>query len=204
MAKLDAAVATTIPRGDFKVDEVVVKVLAARPDAVISICVPKACATLIKALRMAGYSGRFLSRSNTSSNAYVKELGEVARGVIVTQVFPSPDSVATAIANDFQKRAAEYKLPLSYSAMEGYINARVMVEAIKRAGNKPTREGIVTALESMRKVELGGYMLSFSATNHTGSEIVELAIIGKDGRVMHGCFIILKRLQWRVLWKQLS
>ena len=185
MAKLDAAVATTIPRGDFKVDEVVVKVLAARPDALIGICVPKACATLIKALRVAGYSGRFLSLCNTSSSAYVKELGKVARGMIVTQVFPSPDSVATAIANDFQKLAAEYKLPLSYSAMEGYINARVMVEAIKRAGNKPTREGIVTALESMRKVDFGGYMLSFSATNHTGSEIVELAIIGKDGRFMH-------------------
>ena len=134
---------------------------------------------------MASYSGRFLSRSNTSSNAYVKELGEAARSLIVTQVFPSPNSVATATANDFQKRAAEYKLPLTYSAMEGYINARVKIEAIKRAGNKPPREGIVTALESMRKVDLGGYMLSVSATNHTGSEIVELAIIGKDGRFMH-------------------
>ena len=109
---------------------------------------------------MAGYSGRFLSLFNTSSNAYVKELGEVARGVMVTQVFPSPDLVATAIAiaNDFQKRAAEYKLPLTYSAIEGYIHARVKVEAIKRAGNKPTREGIVTALESMRKVGPGGHL----------------------------------------------
>lgn len=109
---------------------------------------------------MASYSGRFLSLSNTSSNAYVKELGEVARSLIVTQVFPSSDSVATAIAsaNDFQKLAAEYKLPLTYSAMEGYIKARVMVEAIKRAGNKPTREGIVTALESMRKVGPGGHL----------------------------------------------
>ena len=107
---------------------------------------------------MASYSGRFLSLSNTSSNAYVKELGEVARGVMVTQVFPSPDSVATAIANDFQKLAAEYKLPLTYSAIEGYIHARVKVEAIKRAGNKPTREGIVTALESMRKVGPGGHL----------------------------------------------
>ncbi len=182
--KLDAAVTAAIPRGDVKVDEAVAKVVAAKPDAVIGICVAKACATLVKALRVAGYSGRFLSLSNTSTGAYVKELGDVARGVIVTQVFPSPDSVATAVANDFQKLAAEYKLPLSYSAMEGYINARVMVEAIKRAGSKPTREGIVTALESMRKVDLGGYLLSFSATDHTGSEIVELTIIGKDGRFM--------------------
>ncbi len=102
----------------------------------------------------------------------------------VLPVFLSPNSAATAIANDFQKLAAEYNLPLTYSAMEGYINARVMVEAINRAGNKPTREGIVTALESMHKVDLGGYVLSFSATNHTGSEIVELTIIGKNGRFM--------------------
>lgn len=182
--KLEAGAVVSIPRGDAKIDDAVKSMMAAKADAIIGLCVPKPCATLVKGLRAAGYTGRFLSLSNTSSNTYVKELGDAARGVIVTQVFPAPDSAATAVSNNFQKLATEYKLPLTYAAMEGYVNARVLVEAIKRSGPKPTREGLVAALENMRKFDLGGYIISFSPTDRTGSDIVDLTIIGKDGRFM--------------------
>jgi branched-chain amino acid transport system substrate-binding protein len=182
--KLTPAVVTSIERGDAKVAEAVKQIVSSKADSVIGLCVPKPCATLVRALRVAGYTGRFLSLSNTSSSAYLKELGDHARGVIVTQVFPAPDSAAVAVANDFQKLAAEYKLPLSYTAMEGYINARVVVEALRRAGAKPTREKVTAALESMRKLDFGGYVLSFGPTDRTGSDVVNLTIIGKDGRFL--------------------
>ncbi len=183
-AKLEAVATLSLPRGDPKVDDAVAKLMAAKPDAIIGLCVPKPCAHLVRELRAAGFAGRFLSLSNTASSSYVKELGEFSRGVIVTQVFPSPYSVVTAVSNEFQKLAAEYKLPQSYAGMEGYINARVLVDAIKRTGGKTTRESLVTALDSMRSVDYGGYLLTFSPTDHTGSEVVELSIIGKDGRFM--------------------
>ena len=180
--KLDSAAIVSIPRGDVKVDDAVAKIVASKADAVIGICISKPCSELVKGLRAASYSGRFLSLSNTASGAYIKMLGDVGRGVIVTQVFPSPDSVATAVANDFQKLAAEYKLPLTYTSMEGFVGARVLVEGIKRAGSKPTRESLTNALEGMRKFDMGGYVVSFSATDRTGSEVIDLTIIGKDGK----------------------
>ena len=180
--KQDAAAIVSIPRGDVKVDDAVAKIVASKADAVIGICIAKSCAELVKGLRAAGYTGRFLSLSNTASASYIKMLGENSRGIIVTQVFPSPDSVATAVANDFQKLAAEYKLPLTYTGMEGFIGARVLVEGLKRAGSKPTRESLTQALESLRRFDLGGYVVSFSANDRTGSEVIDLTIIGKDGK----------------------
>ena len=182
--KLVAAAITTIPRGDVKVDEAVAKIVASKADSVVGICIPKPCSMVVKGLRAAGYTGRFLSLSNTSSSTYVKELGSAARGVIVTQVFPAPDSVAIAMSNEFQKLANEYKFEKSYASMEGYVNARVVVEAIRRAGPTPSREGIVKALESMRNFDLGGFVIGFGPDDRTGSSEVNLTIIGRDGRFM--------------------
>ena len=182
--KLVAAAITTIPRGDVKVDDAVAKIIASKADAVVGICIPKPCSMVVKSLRAAGYTGRFLSLSNTSSSTYVKELEGAARGVIVTQVFPAPDSVAIAMSNEFQKLAAEYKFEKSYASMEGYVNARVVVEAIRRAGPSPSREGIVKALESMRNFDLGGFVIGFGPDDRTGSSEVNLTIIGRDGRFM--------------------
>ena len=182
--KLEAAVIATIARGDAKVDDAVAKIIASKADAVVGICIPKPCSMVVKGLRAAGYTGRFLSLSNTSSSTYVKELEGAARGVIVTQVFPAPDSVAIAMSNEFQKLANEYKFEKSYASMEGYVNARVEVEAIRRAGPTPSREGIVKALESMRNFDLGGFVIGYGPDDRTGSTEVNLTIIGRDGRFM--------------------
>jgi branched-chain amino acid transport system substrate-binding protein len=68
--------------------------------------------------------------------------------------------------------------------MEGFVSAKVLVEGLQRAGRNLTREGFVHALESIRKEDLGGLMLTYGPTRHTGSEYVELTIIGKDGRFL--------------------
>ena len=183
-AKLEPAAIVTIPRGETKVDDQVAEIIAAKADSVVGICIPKVCAAMAKTLRSAGYTGKFLSLSNTSATSYITELGEAARGVIVTQVFPAPDSVAVALSNEFQKLAGEYKFEKSYTSMEGFINAKVIVEAIKRAGANPNHESIVKALESMRKYDMGGYVLSYGPDDRSGSDTVNLTIVGRDGRFL--------------------
>ena len=39
-------------------------------------------------------------------------------------------------------------------------------------------------MESMRDVDVGGYLIAFSPTNHSGSRFVELTVIGKDERFL--------------------
>lgn len=173
-----------LDRASTNVTAAVEKIAATKPEAVIAICTVKPCAVLRQKLRQAGYYGAFLTLSNVSSAAFVKELGEAGRGVIVTQVFPAPESGALAVSVEFQKLADEYKFPRSYTAMEGYVYARVLVEAIRRAGPGLTSESLVKALESGRKFDLGGFAVGFTPENRTGSNKIDLTIVTKDGRFM--------------------
>lgn len=174
----------SIPRGSAEVAPAIARIMASNPQAVMAICVVKPCAALRKGLHAAGYLGNFLSLSNTSSSVFVQELGDAARGVIVTQVFPAPDTQAMVVSSDFQRLAAEYKLPKSYTAMEGYVYARVLVEAIKRTGPKLSRESLTETLQSGKPFDLGGYTISFDPKNRTGSTAVDLTMITRNGRFM--------------------
>ena len=83
---------------------------------------------------------------------------------------------------EFGQLADAAMLPKNYSAMEGFIAAKIMVEAIKRAGKDLTREGLVSALESFTQLDLGGFVISFGAKDRTGNEFVELSIVSKQGK----------------------
>ena len=57
--------------------------------------------------------------------------------------------------------AAQYNLASSYSAMEGFIAAKVMTEALRRAGPNPTAESLIRAMEKMSKLDVGGFVVDF-------------------------------------------
>lgn len=171
----------SIPRGQAVVDAAVAKILAAAPSATLGFCIPKICGTIVKQLRAKGSLTQFFSLSNTSSGAYVKELGPYARGVVVTQVMPYPFDARESIGREFQAFAKEAGIPPEYTAMEGYLSARVMTEALRRAGKNPTRESLVQSFETLR-MDLGGFRVGYSPTSRTGSEFVELTMISKGGK----------------------
>lgn len=123
--------------------------------------------------------------SITVTEAIYKEVGEKAYGLIVSQIVPSPSDKTYAVSRDYQALIKKNKLADGgYSGMEGYISARVLVEALKRAGPAPTREKLVAALENMRDFDLGGDVVGFGP-DHVGRRFVELAIVGRDGRFLH-------------------
>jgi branched-chain amino acid transport system substrate-binding protein len=170
-----------IPRGQAEVDAAVAEVLKANPSATLGFCIPKICATIVKKLRAQGSLTQFFSLSNTSSGAYVTELGEHARGVVVTQVMPYPFDARDAIGREYLQFARDAKIPQSYATMEGYLSARIMTEALKRAGKNPSRESVVAAFESL-KLNMGGFNVGFSPSSRTGSEFVDLTMISKNGK----------------------
>ena len=51
-------------------------------------------------------------------------------------------------------------------------------------GRDLTREKLIGALESMRNYDAGGYPVSFSPTDHNGSNFVELTVLRRDGKLM--------------------
>jgi ABC-type branched-subunit amino acid transport system substrate-binding protein len=70
----------------------------------------------------------------------------------------------------------------SYSSMEGFIAAKVLVEGLRRAGPKPTREKLVAGLESMTRYDMGGVDVTYGPNDRTGTTYIDLTIIGKNGK----------------------
>ena len=98
----------------------------------------------------------------------------------ISQVVPFPWSEVNPIVRDYQKHiggASKY----SFTSLEGYIAAKVLVEGLKRAGKNPTRESLVDALAGIGKTDLGGFTVSYSPTDHNGSTFVDLTIISRAG-----------------------
>lgn len=162
---------------------IVPQLLAARAQAVIWIGSSVAVSGGVKALRAAGSAAQVVTVSNNASGGFIKQLGDAAHGVIVTQVFPNVRAGGYPINREAEALArAKGGVELSPQLMEGFAGAKVLVEALRRAGPKPTREKIVAALNGMSHYDLGGLELGYSPTDHTGLRYVELSIIGSDGR----------------------
>ena len=146
------------------------------PQAVIFIGTGAAVVDGIKALRTAGVSGH-------ASGGFTKALGDQARGVVVTQAFPSERSLNYPVIKEAMGLAKAKGIDeLTPAMVEGFINAKVLVEGLRRASPKPDRARMLAALEGMRKFDLGGLELSYSATDHSGLAFTDLSIVGSDGR----------------------
>ena len=105
---------------------------------------------------------------------------------MISQVVPFPYTPSSAIAREYQQHmTGSGQRDFDFSSMEGYLTARVFVEGLRRAGKTPTREALITALESIKNLNLGGFTVSYSNTDHQGSSYTDLTIIGRDGKFVH-------------------
>lgn len=155
------------------------------PHAVICVGSSKRIAELISLARQVRITSTFMTLSNNSSTGFAKELGPNARGVIVGQVTPPPTNLSTRLSNELQQLLVRQSgAAISYSAMEAYASAKVLVEGLRRAGTNLTRQGFVQALQSIHHLDLGGLDIDYSATNRTGSNFVELSILTADGKYL--------------------
>jgi branched-chain amino acid transport system substrate-binding protein len=135
----------------------------------------------IQALRTAGSSAQFVTLSNNATAGFISSLGGNARGVIVSQVFPQSQSYA--LVKELADAArAKGLVDTSPAMLEGFTAAKVLVEALRRAGPRPTRERLHAALEGMDKFDVGGLEIGYSPTDHTGLDFADLSIIGSDGK----------------------
>lgn len=157
-------------------------VMATSAQTVIIVASAQTAAAIIQNLRDKGSAIQIMTLSNNSSEAFIKSLGNHAPGVIVSQITPPADLLTTKLGQDYRAAARSTGATMSYAAMEGYIAAKVLVEGLERAGRNLTRVGLIEALESIKNHDLGGLALSYGPSDHTGSEYVELSIIGKNSK----------------------
>ncbi|MBT9507449.1 ABC transporter substrate-binding protein [Rhodoferax sp.] len=184
--KLKPVAISTVERNTVDVAKALVEILKAEPEAVVQVGAYKACAAFIKQARAKGYGGQFFNVSFVGSTALAEELGDAGQGVVISQVVPFPFAGKSAVVREYQQRMIEAgQKDFDFSSLEGYITARVLTEGLRRTGKNLTRDGLISALESMRDVNLGGFTVNYSAKDHQGSNFTDLTIIGRGGRFMH-------------------
>ncbi|MFT7723676.1 MAG: ABC transporter substrate-binding protein [Roseateles sp.] len=136
----------------------------------------------VNALRAAGSTAHVATLSNNATGEFVKRLGANARGVIVTQLFPYERSTAHPLVREALGLArAAGRGELTPAQLEGFAAAKLVVEALRRAGKDLTRDGVLKALEGPR-IDLGGLQLRYGDKDHGGLSFTDVSIIGPDGK----------------------
>ena len=182
--KLTISATATVERNTVDVAAAVQALSKDNPTAVVMISAYKSCAAFIKEMQRAGAFPQFWNVSFVGSKALATELGDAGRGVQISQVVPFPFSDSTPIVREYQNRIGG-AAKASFTSLESYLAAKILVEGLKRAGKNPTRESLVDGLASMGKVDLGGFTVNYTPSNHNGSSFVDLTIIARGGTFKH-------------------
>jgi ABC-type branched-subunit amino acid transport system substrate-binding protein len=166
------------------VTQVVDQVQAAKPTVVFLGTTGTVSTALILELRtrMPGLPIVGLSVSVISSE--LAKLGPALQGLAVSQVFPDATSERLESVRNFHAamRAAGKENP-GNTSFEGYVNAMVIAEGLRRAGRDVTRDKLRQALAGMKQLSIGEMSLGYAgAAPYVASKYVSLAILGANGR----------------------
>jgi len=187
-AKTELVAQASVDNRGAEVSAQLEQIRQANPQVVLLICNAKAAAEFVKGARAVAFSPTFVSLSNTSSSAYVADLGKAAEGVVVTQVVPTPFSSklrAVAEFRDAVSQAGAGAPAMSHASLMGFLSAKFMHEAIRRAGPNVDRVRLVDAINNAGRFDLGDFSLSYEPDSRQGSRLAELTVIGRDGRFLY-------------------
>lgn len=189
LAKRGLALSAAAPyeRNTDKVDEAVKTIRASDAQAVIMISVNKPTSAFIQRYREAGGGAQLYNISVVDPAEIVKLAGlKHAHGLGVSQVVPYPFMPAMPVVREYQQLLKKYAPDelVNYTSFEQFLGAKVLVEGLRRAGPKPTRAGVIRALETMGNFDLGGTVVRYAPDNRIGSRYVEVTVIGGNGKLL--------------------
>lgn len=183
--QLQVVAKATVERNSTDVAAAVATMLAAKPEVIVMVSAYSSCSEFIKQIKAKELPTRFVNVSFVGTKPLAKALGADADGVMISQVMPPPTANKFPVVVEYQKALKAVGVAdFSYTSLEGYIAAKVMVEALRRGGDA-SRDALVKSLESLRNVDVGGFNVSFAPDNHNASTFVELTVLNKKGEVRY-------------------
>lgn len=156
------------------------------PHGVIVIGAPPFAAAGVAQLRKMGVTQSIFVLADTAPGLLLKVAGvDAARGVGIAQIYPNPGGRTKALVREFQAAMkSAYPEMTSYASfqMEGYVSARVVVEAMRRIRGEITPASLARALQTMGEVDFDGLRLDF-AKSQAGGRYVDIAVMDAEGRL---------------------
>ena len=178
----------TFQRNSIDIHEGLKEVMAARPQAVIIAGPYAPAAAIVKQAHMDGWHPQFLTVSFVGTEEFIREAGSDAEGTIITQVMPPYDRTEYTTVALYRNCLTKYspgEAP-TFVSLEGFVDAMVLVEGLKRAGKDLTREKFIAAIESIHDMNAGlgpKLILHYSPSDHKGFDSVYPTIV-KNGQAV--------------------
>jgi branched-chain amino acid transport system substrate-binding protein len=158
-----------------------------RPKGIILLAAGKPAFEFVKAVRdVPGGTVQIYGLSVLLHDGLVNAVGkDKARGIVLSQAVPFPFVPSKPVITEYQADMKKYAPgeALSFSSLEGYMGAKIAVEAVRRAGKTPTRAGVLQALSSLGEYNLGGVFVNYTANQRTGWGGVDLSIVNSNGNL---------------------
>jgi branched-chain amino acid transport system substrate-binding protein len=165
-------------------EDVAKKAIAAKPEALLLAIAGKSTIAVIKTVNAARSGIQLYALSVLATAANLRALEGYGRGVVVTQVVPFPSSTLPIARSYREAMRSAGNADLNHLSFEGFLNARVLVEALRQAGRNVTRQSFLAAVGAMKQLDLGGLSLSFGNGAASASRFVELTMIDSSGRLI--------------------
>ena len=184
--KLTETATATIENDAVDAGAAAAKIAASNPEAVLLGLAGKPTVEFAKALRLQRKGLPMYALSVMGAAATLKAMGDDATGMTVSQVVPLPSNNTVPLVREFQQvwKASGATAEPSHMALEGYVNAKVFAEILRRAGRGPTRSAFIEAAWGLKHYDLGGFEVSFNESAPNASRFVELTMVGRDGRLI--------------------
>jgi branched-chain amino acid transport system substrate-binding protein len=156
--RLKLAASEPIKRGATDVSAQIAKLQAARPEAVFLVLTPGPGAQALKERQKIGWTDTIMVSSGPlTDERYLALAGDAAEGVEGLSLWPDPLTSELAGVRQYREAMTKHfprNAPNRYS-LSGYFAAVLFAEGAKRTGRTLTRDGLVSALESMRGWDSG-------------------------------------------------
>ena len=156
----------------------------AEPNGIVLLASPRSTVALITQARRSGLAVPIYNLAAQANRRVVSDLGEHTGNVIFTTVVPTPLRTALPVVNEYRKlyAAASGSDEFSYLGLEVFINSKVLVEGLRNAGRDVSREGLITALETMGPKNFGETIsIKYGPNSRDGSDFVGLTIVDRKG-----------------------
>ena len=163
-------------------------VRAARPDAVVLVGPANTVAPILKQSHAKGWKPLFLTVSFVGTDDLIAEAGADSDGIVITQVVPPYYLTEFKTVALYRRTLTKYfpSAQPNFVSLEGFVDAMVLVEGLKKAGKDLTREGLIRGIESIHEHDLGlgpQLKLNYSSKEHKGFDHV-LPTVVRGGRAV--------------------
>ena len=172
----------TFPRNTLDVAQGIKMVREAKPEAVILVGPYAPVAAILKAAHAENWDPLFLTVSFVGTEGLVRAAEKNADGIIITQVVPTYDRTDLPTVKLYRSALDKYmsSVPPSFVSLEGFVDAMVLVEGLKRAGRDLNREKLINSLESIHNFDVGlgpKFLLDYGPKDHKGFNDVYATIL---------------------------